>query len=173
MRSSTEAHSKSSSRVATGNALVLLNFPKGLVTNLVLRYVKKAVPSFSLPGKVNFKTALKRGADKTLNPVELGFADIAFLQYTGGTTGVSKGAMLSHRNMVSNVQQTVTWQGDAYEEFDAIIAITASRPDFEGLRAIMDSLSDGMRGGDNHRRPSMPEDLVAAAADAGLSSYWP
>ncbi len=60
-----------------------------------------------------------------LSPVELGFADIAFLQYTGGTTGVSKGAMLSHRNMVSNVQQTIVWQADAYTEFESIIAITA------------------------------------------------
>ncbi len=103
----------------------LLAFPRGLVTNLVLRYVKKAVPKYSLPGNVRFKDALQRGAGKTLESVDLGFADIAFLQYTGGTTGVSKGAMLSHRNMVSNVQQTVQWQGPAYEGLDYIIAITA------------------------------------------------
>ena len=57
--------------------------------------------------------------------MELGFADIAFLQYTGGTTGVSKGAMLSHRNMVCNVQQTIIWQAGAYTGLEAIIAITA------------------------------------------------
>ncbi len=103
----------------------LLDFPKGLLANLVLRYVKKAVPKYSLPRSVKFKAALKAGEEPGLENVELGFADIAFLQYTGGTTGVAKGAMLSHRNMVRNVQQTVSWQGPVYEEFDQIVAITA------------------------------------------------
>jgi len=78
-----------------------------------------------LPGSVRFNAALKTGTSLQLVPVELGFADIAFLQYTGGTTGVSKGAMLSHRNMVCNVQQTIAWQAQAYVDFDSIIAITA------------------------------------------------
>jgi long-chain acyl-CoA synthetase len=103
----------------------LLGFPKGAVTNFVLRHVKRLVPKHSLPGSVRFKAALKAGSSLQLAPVELGFADIAFLQYTGGTTGVSKGAMLSHRNMVCNVQQTIAWQAKAYVGFDAIIAITA------------------------------------------------
>ena len=103
----------------------LLKFPKNLVTNFVLRRVKRAVPSYSLAGSVSFGAALKAGTGKGLKHVELGFADIAFLQYTGGTTGVSKGAMLSHRNMVRNVQQTVIWQGDAYAGLDQIVAITA------------------------------------------------
>ncbi len=103
----------------------LLNFPKGLLTNFVLRHVKKSVPKYSLPQSVAFRAALKAGIEPRLKHVELGFADIAFLQYTGGTTGVSKGAMLSHRNMIRNVQQTVLWQGDAYDEFPYIVAITA------------------------------------------------
>ena len=103
----------------------MLSFPKGVLTNFVLRHIKKSVPKYSLPGSCRFKGALEAGAPLQLSPVELGFADIAFLQYTGGTTGVSKGAMLSHRNMVSNVQQTIVWQADAYADLESIIAITA------------------------------------------------
>ena len=103
----------------------MLKFPRGALTNFVLRYIKKAVPAYSLPGSVRFKDALQTGSSHTLIPVELGFADIAFLQYTGGTTGVSKGAMLSHRNMVYNVEQTIAWQGDAYKGLEYVTAITA------------------------------------------------
>jgi len=103
----------------------MLDFPRGALTNFVMRYVKRSVPRYSLPGNVAFRRALKAGANRGLKHIEIGFADIAFLQYTGGTTGVSKGAMLSHRNMVRNVQQTIVWQGDAYEGFPYIIAITA------------------------------------------------
>jgi long-chain acyl-CoA synthetase len=103
----------------------LLGWPKSTLTNLVMRHVKKAVPAYRFANRTPFNRALKIGAGKTLKPVDIGYADIAYLQYTGGTTGVSKGAMLSHRNMVYNVQQTITWQADAYAGVEPIIAITA------------------------------------------------
>jgi len=103
----------------------LLSWPKGLVTNCILRYIKKSVPAFSFPKCINFHRALRAGTGKALNEVDIGYADIAYLQYTGGTTGVSKGAMLSHRNMIFNVQQTTTWQADAYSGVEPIVAITA------------------------------------------------
>ena len=111
--------------VVTSGAGDLLNKPKGWIVNLVLRHVKKAVPAFNIPGATRFNKALSIGASQPVQEIELGYADIAFLQYTGGTTGVSKGAMLSHRNMVYNVAQSVAWQGHAYVGVEPMVAITA------------------------------------------------
>jgi len=82
-----------------------LGLVKGTVVNCVVKYVKKMVPAFNLPDAVRFNTTLSRGMGLKLDPVELCGDDLAFLQYTGGTTGLSKGAMLTHRNMVANLQQ--------------------------------------------------------------------
>jgi long-chain acyl-CoA synthetase len=87
----------------------LLGGIKGAVVNLVVRHVKKMVPAYSLPNAVSFKQVLAEGSRMTLSPVKTGHDDIAFLQYTGGTTGVSKGAMLLHRNVVANVLQNEAW----------------------------------------------------------------
>ena len=87
----------------------LLGGLKGSIVNFVVRNVKKMVPPFSLPAAVPFKRALSEGARMTLKPVDLNHDDVAFLQYTGGTTGVSKGATLSHRNVIANVLQSEAW----------------------------------------------------------------
>lgn len=89
----------------------LLGFPKGALINFVLKHVKKMVPAFHLPQAVRFRDALARGAAHPLHPVALNHDDIAFLQYTGGTTGVAKGAMLSHGNMIANMLQADAWIG--------------------------------------------------------------
>ncbi len=78
---------------------------KGIVVNAVVKYVKKMVPSFNLPDAIRFNKALTKGSNLTFTPVDVCGEDLAFLQYTGGTTGVSKGAMLTHRNMVANLEQ--------------------------------------------------------------------
>ncbi|MFB9242046.1 long-chain fatty acid--CoA ligase [Massilia antarctica] len=87
----------------------LLGPLKGMIVNLVVRKVKKLVPSFSLPDSVPFNKVLSEGARLALAPATLGHDDIAFLQYTGGTTGVSKGAVLLHRNVIANVLQNEAW----------------------------------------------------------------
>jgi len=102
----------------------LLGFPKGFITNFMVRHVKKLVPAWSLPGSVRFNDVISRGATLTLDPVEVGPEDIAFLQYTGGTTGVAKGAVLTHRNLVANTLQVVTWNPEI-ETLENTVVITA------------------------------------------------
>ena len=89
----------------------LLGFPKSLLVNTVVKKVRKMVPDWNIPGSVTFKKALAEGKWHTLDDVDVSHDDIAFLQYTGGTTGVSKGAMLTHRNLVANVEQAAAWLG--------------------------------------------------------------
>ncbi|WP_019139582.1 long-chain fatty acid--CoA ligase [Noviherbaspirillum massiliense] len=87
----------------------MLGGVKGMIVNFVVRKVKKMVPAFSLPKAVPFKKALAEGASMTLKPDQCTQEDVAFLQYTGGTTGVSKGAVLKHRNVIANVLQNEAW----------------------------------------------------------------
>ena len=87
---------------------------KGHIVNFVVRYVKKMVPSWSLPGHISFNDALAAGDRRKLQAVDMTVDDIAFLQYTGGTTGVSKGAVLTNSNILSNVSQNSHWVGVAY-----------------------------------------------------------
>lgn len=102
----------------------MLGFPKSLLVNFVVRRIKKMVPDWQLDGAVSFSDALSRGATHGLQAVEVGHEDIAFIQYTGGTTGVAKGAILTHRNIIANLQQAHAWIRPFLQEGEEIV-ITA------------------------------------------------
>lgn len=82
---------------------------KGAIVNFVVKYIRKMVPKYNLPRAIKFKAALSKGASQTFTPVESTLSDVGFLQYTGGTTGVSKGATLTHGNIIANMQMLFEW----------------------------------------------------------------
>jgi long-chain acyl-CoA synthetase len=94
----------------------MLPIPKRWLVNLVIKKVRKMVPDWRIDGATGFRTALARGAAMPLKPVEVAREDPAFLQYTGGTTGVSKGAILTHRNILANLEQTGVWISGSFKE---------------------------------------------------------
>ena len=103
----------------------LLSSPKGFIVNFALRHVRKQVPPWRMPGSLSFKSALGTGLGLKLQPVDLRHDDIAFLQYTGGTTGVAKAAVLTHRNMVANLLQAMAWIKPALQAGGGRVVITA------------------------------------------------
>lgn len=102
----------------------LLGGLKGGLVNFVVRNIKKMVPAYSLPNAIRFNSVLTEAASMTLRPSELGHDDIAFLQYTGGTTGLSKGAMLSHRNVIANLMQNEAWLQPALDKEPKLESLT-------------------------------------------------
>jgi long-chain acyl-CoA synthetase len=125
----------------------LLKFPRSVLTNFVVRHIKKTIPKFSLKQSDKLKMALNAGRSGEFKKVELGYADIAFLQYTGGTTGLSKGAMLSHRNMVFNVHQARACEAGLFDDV-RVVAITAL-PLYHIFSLQSNLLSMMLRGGEN------------------------
>ena len=94
---------------------------KGFIVNTVVRHVKKMVPVYNIPGSVSFKKAMKVGANKKYKrPTDIGLEDVAVLQYTGVTTVVAKGAMLTHGNLIANLIQADTYIGDAFDKYEEL-----------------------------------------------------
>ena len=110
-------------QVVTTQVGDLLPALKGFVTSFVVKHVKKMVPEWKIEGSITLKAALDAGKRRTLEAVPIDHDDIAFLQYTGGTTGVAKGAVLTHRNLVANLQQATAWIAQDMKEGGEVVII--------------------------------------------------
>ncbi|HSA89247.1 MAG TPA: long-chain-fatty-acid--CoA ligase [Burkholderiales bacterium] len=141
---------------------------KGVIVNLVVRKVKKMVPPYDLPGAISFKEALKEGEGKPMTTPPLGHDDIAFLQYTGGTTGVSKGAMLLHRNIIAALLQYEAWLAPVMGSERAII-ITAL-PLYHIFSLTVNCLVMMVVGGENVLITN-PRDIPGFVKELGKHKY--
>ncbi|MCV3205945.1 long-chain fatty acid--CoA ligase [Mesorhizobium sp. YC-39] len=133
---------------------------KGTIVNLVVRRVKKMVPAWSLPGHVKFNAALKTGAGTSFKPAKVAADDVAFLQYTGGTTGISKGATLLHSNVLANVAQNALWIEDAYaiKPKPAHLNLVCALPLYHIFALTVNALMGMQMGGQNILIPN-PRDI--------------
>jgi long-chain acyl-CoA synthetase len=146
----------------------LLGFPKRLITNFVIRHVKKMVPAFAIDGAIGFNDALRRGAAGKRPKQDVAPEDIAFLQYTGGTTGVAKGAMLTHRNMIANMQQASAWIGTDMREGEE--AIVTALPLYHIFALTANCLTFMKLGGHNYLITN-PRDMNGFVAELGRIRY--
>jgi len=153
----------------------MLGFPKGAIVNFAVRKLRKLVPAYSLPGHVRFTDVLDAGARRKPEPVPVGPGDVAFLQYTGGTTGVSKGATLTHRNLVANVLQMDAWivpalqdtsRGPVPEQFVYICAL----PLYHVFALVVNCLF-GVRIGTLNVLIPNPRDLDGLVAELGKYKF--
>lgn len=135
-----------------------LGFPKSLVVNTVVKHVKKMVPEFSLPDAISLNQALERGARLTCVRVPMELDEVAFLQYTGGTTGVAKGAMLTHRNVVSNMEQIRCWMLPLLKEGEEVVV--CALPLYHIFAFTVNALAIAKYGGHNILIPN-PRDIPA------------
>ena len=150
----------------------MLNWPKSAVVNFVVRNFKNLVPEFHLPGAVNFKQALKLGRQASFRPPSVSSEDIAVLQYTGGTTGVSKGAVLLHSNVIANLLQSEAWNDPvmkrvpAHEQPTSVCALPLYH-----IFAFTVNMMLGLRtGGKNILIPN-PRDLPAVLKELSQHTF--
>ena len=145
---------------------------KGMLVNFVVRRVKKMVPAWSLPGHISFGAAVKEGSTRPMKAVAVGPDDIAFLQYTGGTTGISKGAMLLHRNVLANVAQMALWIEDAYaaKPKPAEPIYVCALPLYHIFALTVNALM-GMKEGANNILIANPRDIPALVKELKHRSF--
>jgi long-chain acyl-CoA synthetase len=150
----------------------MLGFPKGAIVNLVVRRVKKMVPAYTLPAAMRFNDVLDGGKRVKLKRVEIGPDDVAFLQYTGGTNGVSKGATLLHRNVVANVLQNEAWLQPALAKGKPVdqMAIVTALPLYH-IFALTACALLGMRIGGRCLLIANPRDIPGFIKDLSKHSF--
>ncbi len=145
-----------------------LGFPKGPLLSFAVKHLKHMVPRWSLPGHLRLAEVLRRGATMTVPRVQLAHADIAFLQYTGGTTGVAKGAMLTHGNMVANTLQLATWVGTRFQPGQE--TFIAALPLYHIFSLTVNALFMAHLGGENILIAN-PRDIPAFVKTLGKSRW--
>ena len=141
---------------------------KGVIVNSVVRHVKKLVPAWSLPGHISFRTVLSKGATLPFTRPNVMQGDIAFLQYTGGTTGISKGAALTHANLLSNMAQMALWLETAFQRKPRPESLTfmCALPLYHIFALTVNSLMGLATGGNNILIPN-PRDIPAFVKELG------
>ncbi|TWI32668.1 long-chain fatty acid--CoA ligase [Mesorhizobium tianshanense] len=141
---------------------------KGTIVNFVVRRVKKMVPAWSLPGHIKFNAALQAGASVSFKPVKVAADDVAFLQYTGGTTGISKGAVLLHSNVLANVAQNALWIEDAFtiKPRPAHLNFICALPLYHIFALTVNALMGMQMGGQNILIPN-PRDIPGFVKEFG------
>ena len=142
---------------------------KGVIVDIVLRHAKKMVPPYSIPGAIRFSDALADGRKRSLERVPIGHDDIAFLQYTGGTTGVAKGAMLLNRNIVANVLQASAWVSPSLDASQREVIITPL-PMYHIFSLTANCLVYMMLGGENVLIPN-PRDIPGLIKEMGKHKF--
>jgi long-chain acyl-CoA synthetase len=156
--------------VIVANMGEMLGGAKGLIVNLVVRHVKKMVPAYSLPNAVRFKDALGHAASMKLTPVELKHDDVAFLQYTGGTTGVSKGATLTHKNIIANLLQSEAWSVPGLGMVEGQVSIVCALPLYH-IFALTACAMWGMRVGALNILIPNPRDISGFIRELGKYKF--
>ena len=153
----------------------MLGLVKGMLVNHVVRRVKKLVPAYTLPGSVSlvrFNDALAQGRRKTLTPPKLGPDDIAVLQYTGGTTGLSKGAVLLHKNLVANILQSEAWYQPALKKIPAgVQLVTVCALPLYHIFGFNANMMLGLRMGGCNILIANPRDIAAMLKDLAAQPF--